>query len=372
MKILVIHNILWAHYKSVLFEGMAREASPNTEFHVVQIAKNELSRKSMNYTYPNYNYPFTVLFDDFIENIPIWRKTLALFKFILKYNPDVINVTGYAVDISISLSCFFGKMLGKTIVISNESVSLNNSNNKLTEYFKKKIISTASGFICFGTLAKEYMIKLGAKPAQILEDKAAVIDDIAIKKQYDNASIETLKKYNIITEHNFIFVGRFIKEKNLESLLNTFNRFNKGDGKDWGLILLGDGILKNNLKQQVENEKINNVYFLPAVSWDYVSPHFKLAKVLILPSKFEPWGLVVNEAMTCGLPIIISKNCGCWPDLIDKNGFAIETEKELGNAMHEMLNFNLRTTMGERSKEIIKNFEVASVSKRIIKKLESL
>ncbi len=93
---------------------------------------------------------------------------------------------------------------------------------------------------------------------------------------------------------------------------------------NWGLILLGDGIEKNPLIEQINKlELANAVHILPGRPWFRVPDVLAMSNVLVLPSSSEPWGLVVNEAMACGLPVIVSDRCGCAPDLVHegKNGF---------------------------------------------------
>jgi hypothetical protein len=88
MRVLIIHNILWTHYKSVLFEAIEKQKTDNMEICVLQIAKNDISRKNMSSPEVNYQYSYKLLFDDFIENIPRniydFKTGKAHFPFILK------------------------------------------------------------------------------------------------------------------------------------------------------------------------------------------------------------------------------------------------------------------------------------------------
>jgi len=375
MKVLIIHNILWAHYKSVLFEAMHKFKSKEIDFRVVHIATNEVSRKNMGSETNDYKYPYDVLFDNFIENISIFRKTLALFKYIISFKPDVINFTGYGVDTSITLSIFLAKLLGKKIIISVESTYVDHQRSFYKEKFKSIIIKFSDGFITFGTNSTKYLLNLGAKEYQIIENKAAVVDDIKIKQIFNSSKNINSSKY--ITKYNFLFVGRLIDVKNLESLVSAFGKLKKQNLflKDWGLIILGDGPQKNILEKIILEEKISDIYFEKSVGWKEVPHYFSLADVLVLPSYSETWGLVVNEAMICGLPIIVSKQCGCAKDLINGNGIVIDAydSYQLQEALEKIaIDYNLRKLMGIKSLEIIKDYEAEKVGKRIITKIEGL
>jgi glycosyltransferase involved in cell wall biosynthesis len=95
----------------------------------------------------------------------------------------------------------------------------------------------------------------------------------------------------------------------------------------------------------------------------------------VLPSKSEPWGLVVNEAMICGLGVIVSDACGCKDDLVTGNGFIFESGKQ--NELQEciknfVINVDRRESMKKKSLEIIEQFKVDLVAKRIIKGFQKI
>ena len=86
--------------------------------------------------------------------------------------------------------------------------------------------------------------------------------------------------------------------------------------------------------------------------------HYFSGDMLVLPSQDEPWGLVVNEAMAAGLPVNVSKNCGCSYDLINGNGYIFETGNinELASLFDVLYENNLYIKLGEKSNEIIKEW----------------
>jgi glycosyltransferase involved in cell wall biosynthesis len=96
-----------------------------------------------------------------------------------------------------------------------------------------------------------------------------------------------------------------------------------------------------------------------------------LSNVLVLPSTSEPWGLVVNEAMACGLPVIVSDRCGCVADLIDdgKTGFVVDP------AHPDQLTYHLRQFMdgqvdvaklSQAAKERIAHYSPAAVAREML------
>jgi glycosyltransferase involved in cell wall biosynthesis len=107
--------------------------------------------------------------------------------------------------------------------------------------------------------------------------------------------------------HKFLYVGRLAPEKNLSALIEVFNRL-----PNYSLTLVGKGELKDALQQQ-SNANIHFVEHIPNQEIDNV---YLSHDVLILPSLSEPWGLVVEEALYYGLPVVISNKVGCSEDLV--------------------------------------------------------
>ncbi len=375
MKILILHNILWTHYKNILFEELEEKAPADMEIMVLQIARNEISRKEMETAgLPAWKYQYHLLFDDYLENIPALSKIIAVTKYILKYKPDVINISGYGIDISITLSIIISRLLGIRIIISSESTIRDQSRNKWKERFKSFLVRMGDGFICFGSQAKDYIIQLGAKPSQIVEDAAAIVDDRRIRYEYDLALKTGFTKPQITTRKNFIFVGRLISVKNLPLLLEAYAKVKSAvpDADKWGLILVGDGEEKSRLQSVISENGISDVWFEPSMPWYEVPRMFTLSQVLILSSFSETWGLVVNEAMICGQAVIVSDQCGCATDLVEQNGngfvFDYQNASQLAEYMSAFVqNDGLAEKMGQRSVERIRRFSVSAVAERIIK-----
>jgi glycosyltransferase involved in cell wall biosynthesis len=86
------------------------------------------------------------------------------------------------------------------------------------------------------------------------------------------------------------------------------------------LLLVGNGEERTHLEQQAANLGIaDHVRFTGFRNQSELPGYFKLASVFVLPSQHEPWGLIVNEAMAAGCPVIVSSDVGCHPDLIPAN-----------------------------------------------------
>lgn len=135
---------------------------------------------------------------------------------------------------------------------------------------------------------------------------------------------------------SYIYVGRLSEEKNVSELITTFNKINNK------LYMIGDGPLKDELQKKANS----NIIFLGHINNSELDLAYEKADVFVLPSISEPWGLVVEEALKCRLPLIVSDRVGCKDDLVTNlnTGIVFSIDgggKSLMNAIEEMnLNFD--------------------------------
>lgn len=120
---------------------------------------------------------------------------------------------------------------------------------------------------------------------------------------------------------NFLFVGRLVEVKNLEILIKVFNEL-----KEYTLYIAGFGKLEAHLKS-IAND---NIVFLGAIDNDKLPEVYQNNDVFILPSKSETWGLVVEEALNNGMPVIVSDRVGCASEIVnEKNGLIFKWDSEI-------------------------------------------
>lgn len=324
MRILVVHNQLWAHYKSKLFEEIytsLSEKAPDASFRVIQIGLYESGRRSMQPPDAGmYHYPYQVLFEKSLDEIRFPDRVKALFRAYSGFKPTILNITGYYDWAQILLMCY-ARICGVKVVLSSESSAYDHTRNPLKERIKRWIVGRAHAFFSFGTTSAEYLETLGVPGERITVRNAAVIDDTRVREQYLLAkeAVESPRPA-------FIFVGRLSPEKNLPVLLEAYAEARKLHPAPWDLIVVGDGPVKAEIEEYLVKEKADGITLTGGVSWLKVPEWLAKARVLVLPSYSEPWGLVVNEALVCGLPVIVSEKCGCAPDLVrnGENGYTFD------------------------------------------------
>lgn len=370
MRILIVHQFLWAHYKAAIFTQFQKlvDGTPDVEVKVLQTALYEEGRVGFGTVDRSiHQYDYELLFEEVYERIPLIKRFWKTLQRVISFKPDVVNLPGYY-DPAMVLVQLYCRLRNIKVVLSIDSIESNNPNVSYRETIKRLIIRQANGFFCYGTLAANYMLKLGAKPGQILMRKNAV-DSNKVRQAYDRTNINELKKeYGIKTDKNFIYVGRLLELKNLVRLLEAFQQLNT---TEWGLILVGDGEDKDRILNFVKKHQLQNVHFIPAQPWQEVPRFMTLANVLVLPSYSEAWGLVVNEAMTCGKAVIVSTRCGCYPDLVQEgiNGFTFDPFEvdQLKNSMDYFLKKpDKLNQFGVESEKIIAEYRPEVVAKDML------
>ena len=174
----------------------------------------------------------------------------------------------------------------------------------------------------------------------------------------------------------FLASNRFIPRKNLRTLVQAYARYRSNAPDGWRLVLLGSGEQEAELRNLVANLAIPDVTFAGFRQIEELPSYYAAAGCFIHPALIEPWGLVVNEAMATGLPVIVSAGAGCADDLVEHgaNGFVFDPANvnDLARCMTTLAgDADLQTRMRARSREIIARWTVDDFAKSLWKAWEA-
>ena len=167
-----------------------------------------------------------------------------------------------------------------------------------------------------GEQTAAYLVRLGV-PREWIWTGYDVVDNqvFADGAAAARSQGDSLRRRLNLPERYFLFVGRFAPEKNVLRLIEAYATYRQTAGlRAWGLVLVGGGPQEPMLRARIQG--LPDVVFAGFQQADAVSAYYGLASCLVLPSVSETWGLVVNEAMAAGLPVIVSHRCGCVPELV--------------------------------------------------------
>jgi 1,2-diacylglycerol 3-alpha-glucosyltransferase len=164
-----------------------------------------------------------------------------------------------------------------------------------------------------------------------------------------------------LPQRYFLYAGRIIPEKGVFHLLEAYTRLAPNLRALVGLVFVGEGTARNELMKNAEKISPGAIVFPGFAQRDQLAAYYALAEALVFPTLSDPWGLVVNEAMACGLPIIATDVAGCTADLVHhgENGYVVPAAnvEKLAEAMEAFArDLQLASRMGERSARLIEAF----------------
>lgn len=165
------------------------------------------------------------------------------------------------------------------------------------------------------------------------------------------------------------FAPPVLYPKNLTILVDAYARYVATARESaWSLVLSGSGPLEGILRAQVAAEGLGTRVCFPGfVQYPDLPAFYGLAGAAILPSSSDQWGLVVNEAMAAGLPVLVSSRCGCAPDLVcsAENGHTFEPDSAdvLAGLMRRVagMDKDRLASMGNRSRDLIAAYTPGSL-----------
>ncbi|HEY4271189.1 MAG TPA: glycosyltransferase [Candidatus Udaeobacter sp.] len=301
-------------------------------------------------------------------------------------NCDVVAVNGWNNFGSlIAANCCLRR--GIPMIVMSESARQDEPRTWWKEMIKRRLVSLYSAALVGGQRHVEYLVELGM-PRERIFTGYDVVDNAYFARrarEIRNSNSEIRKEYGL-PENYFLASARFVEKKNLPKLIQAYAKYRRlcrasvSDAKSdselgqtpgteassesapWDLVLLGDGPLWENLNTQLSTLNLHSHVHLPGFKpYDQLPIYSALAKAFVHASTTEQWGLVVNEAIASGLPVIVSNRCGCVPELVQGNGFTFDPtdEHELAARLLEMalLSYHDRERFGETSRAIAARFE---------------
>ncbi len=316
------------------------------------------------------NLPLTTLFPaSNLRDLGLAKIAGKVWRYLNLVRPRVVVVPGYATVPALT-TALWGRIGGARTILMTESTSIDHERNAAKEIVKKALVKLL--FDCAivgGCRSRAYAEKLGIDPARIglfhnvVGNREFEVGCADIQHQRQPSSYGLPEKY-------FLFVGRLAPEKNVNGLLAAFAAYRERGGA-WDLVIVGDGPLSPDVRASAA--RIAGVTMVGFRRGKELLPYYAFASCFVLPSTREPWGLVVNEAMASGLPVLVSSACGCVEDLVapDRNGwiFNASDKADLCGLLCRMeaLSEAEREAFGLQSREIIGGFTPDKFASEIVR-----
>ncbi|BDS07649.1 hexosyltransferase [Oceaniferula spumae] len=254
-------------------------------------------------------------------------------------NPDAVGVSGYGMTDS-RAALHWCRKNNRVRVLMTESKADDAPRSWWKEAIKRHFVKQFDSAHCGGSPHRAYLQELGMK-AERIYDRYDVVDNerfsqAAKAAQADRDAYRELPGLDEDQSY-FLVSSRFIERKNIPRLLAAYQLYRTHQPEGWRLIILGTGPDEAKLRSQVSEDKIPDVTFAGFQQFDQLVAYYAFAGAFIHPALQEQWGLVVNEAMACGLPIGVSRTVGAAYDLVQDgvNGYTFDPMDEA--AMTEAL-----------------------------------
>lgn len=323
MLIDIWHNILWSRYKGGVFSALHRQAeAQGVGVRFFQIAETEKNRQSLGTVDLSYHqYPFELVFTGAFDEIPHYKLAASLLRRVWGSQSDMTILAGYdRPEYWLQLVALMLK--GKRRGVFCNSTAFDRPQSLIKYILKSFFFRNCDVIFCYGQRSRQYILSHGVSEENIRFRCQAA----ALPHDYDVKSIVEQRVANISRAPLFLYVGRLSPEKNLVRLIEAFARVHLRFPTAT-LQLLGDGAQRPALEEVARSSGIvEAVTFAGPRSNEQLAHEYLTATCMVLPSLSEPWGLVVNEALSYGCPVIVSDRCGCVPELVTENvsGFVFD------------------------------------------------
>ena len=280
-------------------------------------------------------------------------------------NPDVVAVNGWN-DFGSLVAADCCVRRGIPMVVMSESALQDEPRTWWKEMIKRRVVGVYSAALVGGQRHVEYLVELGM-PRDSIFTGYDVVDNAYFRRRAEEVRSQKsdVRKQYGLSENYFLASARFIEKKNLPTLIRAYAAYRQkseaSGNPPWDVVLLGDGPLREALNSQLSTLNLHAHVHLPGFKpYDELPVYYALAKAFVHASTTEQWGLVVNEAVASGLPVIVSERCGCVPELVRGNGFTFDPidERELPSRLLQIasLSDDERRSLGDASYRIAENF----------------
>lgn len=252
----------------------------------------------------------------------------GIYKLIEQYKPDVIFSHEYSPT---SIIIAFYKQIKafkyKYYITTSDNVQMAESSSGIKSKARQYVLKQADGIIVYSQAVKDWYknhftdLKIDICPN--IQNPNTLL---AYREKFKRYITKYKEEYNFNGYNIVLYTGRLVEVKGLDLLIQAFAKANI---KNYKLVIVGEGNRKEQLKKQVKELKLENkVIFAGYHTGIALYAWYDLANFFILPSRYEPFGAVVNEALIYGCPVVASKYIGALDFITDYNGIIFDPLKE--------------------------------------------
>ncbi|MEQ1850127.1 MAG: glycosyltransferase family 4 protein [Chthoniobacteraceae bacterium] len=266
---------------------------------------------------------------------------MAWLRFLKRARVDIAFLPSYW-PLANALCLIAARLVGVRCFMMNESWAATEKARVLGRFVKRMFLRLFDGALVGGSRQKEHFVSLGV-PGGRIATGYDVVDNAFFAAGSDTVRAAGVRPPGLPGRY-ILNVGRMVPKKNLGILIEAYALLaRENPGLTHSLVLVGDGPCRDALIKQARDAGLPvfergpenaadgppsapSVVIFPFAQLDDLPGFYAFASVFVLPSTAEEWGLVVNEAMASGLPVVVTRNAGCVPELVveNVNGFTFD------------------------------------------------
>ncbi len=357
---LVITTEIISPYRIPVFNALAEH--PEVDLHVIFLAETDTSMRRWKVYKGEIRFSYEVL--------PHWRRRVAGYNVLLnrgmaaaleRVRPDVIVCGGYGYLASWRVLAWAQRRQRPVFLWSESNQQDQRRGMPHVEMLKRRFIRACSGFVVPGKSAAAYVETFGVPREKIFVAPNAV-DNVFFSQGASAARTHAaeMRRQFGLPERYFLCVSRLVFAKGVYDLMDAYSRLAPELRAQVGLLFVGDGIEQPELEARAARVHPGNIRFTGFAHREQLPVYYALAEALVFPTHSDTWGLVVNEAMACGIPVVISDAAGCVPDLVQEgwNGYVVPkgSSEKLSEALAKIAAAADLNAMGERSAQRIEQY----------------
>lgn len=311
------HNLLWSRYKGAVFNALQSRVDGRDDicFSVVHLAETIAERKMISAADRSFHrYQLEVLLKGALDDYTDFERCSRVFFRAMRTSADVVVLPGFdRLEYWVLLLVFVVRRVPRAIFIDS---TLDDRPRHLFKMVLKRFFAARVDLVfCYGERAAQYALSLGVPRANlVVRCQAAVMEPTYCP--VETAKARRARSDLPTTAVRLLYVGRLAREKGVDLIISALSILKDSDAR-FVLTIVGDGPDRDELRERASLLGLDGVVvFLGASTGVKLASIFLGNDLLILPSRSEAWGLVVNESLAYGMPVVVSDVCGCIPELV--------------------------------------------------------
>ena len=358
MRLAIVTNTL-TPYRNPVFSRLS--ARPGVDLMVFTFSEDQAHRRwPLNALYEGRTFPCQRL-SETSGRLRVWR---ALSSF----HPDVVVIGGYdAAEFQQAL--LYCKLQKKQAILWSGTTLRSVRRRGLGRLARNAFIRLMDAYVAYGRMAREFLLENGASAESIITGYNTV--DVSYFSSHAD-SFRSTREYEQLRSRfapvSLLFAGRLIEGKGFHQMMSALERL---DRSRFTLVVLGDGPLRAEFESEAKIKGIK-AFFEGFRDTEELPAYYAACDVFVFPTLSDVWGLVVNEAMACGLPVVSSTEAGVSYDLVEdgQSGWVVNPRDtaRLAAVLAELIaDEKLRKRLGDAGARTVRKFTSDSLADAILR-----